>query len=673
MQTKLTRQTPAVLHGRISAILLTGILATWLCPAGEFTYLETFDTRIVSDQLSTAVSNGVLRAWGGFVRHNPSNALPSLRSLGLPQNRPIKAGRDMELRADILRVTGEGGYAALGWSEEGIPAIGYHVLLNAQQVALVKHRFDQRVLSPIFWEPLPVTNRPMTVFLRFSMTESNLVIQTQVLDQEQPSQEIFERTVQDSPDREPVVAAPPPLQTATPDPGPAWRGAGFLQLSLFGANTNSARLEMEVDNFGVRQTQEVVAEDCLALIYTNAPHQTLPYRLFVPTNQQPGTLYPLVLHLHGANAVGDDTVSQFHPECVVFVSAESQARHPCFLVAPQMPAAVYQADEILGWWDIRDRVVGLVNLLQTQYPIDRDRIYLVGASLGGTGAWCLTCEYPDLFAAAVPLAGLGVSNWLKAMASVPIWAFHGANDSINPADFVGTDPRWPGLTGKGSRMLVADLRRLGACPIYTEYASPGHGIFGVAYDTPGLLDWLMAQRRGMPVQHSPWIAVTAPASNGVWTTSYTTLDLSGAACTDAGITNVLWRNETLNRSGPATGATNWIAAGIPLCPGRISGTAVIAATNVITVTATGTSWSELYGGTTTFNTTLRVVQIPIRLQARMEGGLTRLDWTGVAPAFVVQRCTDLNSMDWTDMLSTGETNTVAPDALEPAFYRIRLP
>lgn len=672
MLQKTTKQIPVVSRVRVGTILLTGIFAAWLCPAGEVTYLETFETNIVSKMLFTAVSNGVLRAWVTLPPHNPTNASLSLRSINLPGSRlgAIKQGRNLELRADILRVAGEGAYAALGWSEEGIPAIGYRLLLNTREVALVKHRFDQQVLAPFFWEALSVTNRPMRVFLRFSLTESNLLIQTQVLDQENPNQVIFERAINDSLESQLVVATPPPLQAATPDPGPAWRGAGPLQLSLFGANTNMARLEMEVDNFGARATQEVTVEDCVGLVYTNGPGETLPYRLFIPTNQQSGILYPLVLGLHGGDVPGDDNVSQFYPEYLVFLSAESQARHPCFLVLPQMPAAVYQADDVMAWWEIRQSVVALVELLQAQYPIDRDRVYIVGGSLGGTGTWSLADNYPNLFAAAVPMAGLDISENMRTVTDLPIWAFHGGRDSLVPPGAIWTGEGW---TAKASRGLIADLRSYGACPIYTEYAWPGHGIFGVAYDTPGLVDWLMAQHRGKPAQQSPWVAVTTPALNGILITSYTNLNLAGTACADAGITNVVWRNETMRRTGPAGGTTNWVATGIPLRLGRTTATGIIASTNVITVTATGTSGSELYGGTTTFNAALQVLHVPVRLQARIEGGQTLLEWTGAAQSFVVQRCVDLISANWLDVVTTGETNLVLPHASSPEFYRIKLP
>jgi hypothetical protein len=428
---------------------------------------------------------------------------------------------------------------------------------------------------------------------------------------------------------------------------------------------------MDVDNFGLRQTRAVTADDTVAGIYTNAARQTLPYRLFIPTNQQPGTLYPLVLYLHSSGSPGNDNVSQFYEAPSVLLSPETQARHPCFLIAPQLSRALVQQDPTFPWWNIRERVVGLLTNLMSRYPIDPDRLYVTGASLGASGTWSLS--EPSLFAAAVPMAGVGMCELPNLIRRLPIWAFHGARDVTIPPGGVWSGEGW---IVKASRGLIADLRSLGWYPIYTEYAWASHELGAGLYEPPGLVDWLMAQRRGQPAQASPWIAVTAPVSNGVWTTSYTNLDLAGTACADAGITNIVWRNENMTGypSGSATGTTNWVATGIPLRPGRISGTRVLAFTNIVTVTATGTSWSELYGGTTTFNTVLRVVHVPIRLRATAEGGQTRLDWSGAAPSFVLQRCTDLGLADWTDVMPpTSGTNLVLPHAATREFYRIRLP
>jgi len=680
----------------LAAVTAAAFLASaWLGRAGELSYLETFDVYPYpwvatnlhasypdwpNSDLSTALSNGVLRTWSNFPPHNPTNPIASVRSLVMnaPGTGETRFDQFLELRADVLRLSGDGAYAALGWQQE---KLGYMFLKGAEEVALVKYRFDRGIFAPLFWERLTDGNKPVTLTLHFGLSGTDLVLHASLLDTLNGGQVLFDRTVLDTPAADPVSAAPPPLQ-GTDDPGPAWPGAGRIHLSLFGANTNSARLEMDVDNFGLRQTRAVTADDTVAGIYTNAARLKLPYRLFIPTNQQPGTLYPLVLYLHSAGSPGDDNVSQFYEAPSVLLSPEKQARHPCFLIAPQLSRALVQQDPTFPWWNIRERVIGLLTNLMARYPIDPDRLYVTGASLGGIGTWSFADTYPDLFAAAVPMAGLlpseyygAPSEYVKAITRLPIWVFHGAKDLTIPVNAIYIDPAFPGWATKASRGAVADLRRCGGFPIYTEYAWASHELGAGLYEPPGLVDWLMAQRRGQPVQSSPWIAVTAPVSNGVWATSYTNLDLTGTACADAGITNIVWRNENMTGypSGPATGTTNWIATGIPLRPGQISGTRVYPRTNIVTVTATGTSWSELYGGTTTFNTALQVVHVPIRLRGTVEGSQTRLDWSGAAPSFVLQRCRDLGLADWADVQTTSGTNLALPHTSSPEFYRIRLP
>ena len=39
------------------------------------------------------------------------------------------------------------------------------------------------------------------------------------------------------------------------------------------------------------------------------------------------------------------------------------------------------------------------------YPVDRNRIYIAGLSMGGMGTFDMLCRYPDLFAAAIPICG----------------------------------------------------------------------------------------------------------------------------------------------------------------------------------------------------------------------------------------------------------------------------
>jgi hypothetical protein len=153
-----------------AAILLPTV---WLCRAGEVSYLETFDTYPYpwvatnlhasypdwpNGDLSTALSNGVLRTWWNFSPHNPTNPIASVRSLVLsaPGTGETRFDQFLELRADVLRLSGDGAYAALGWQQE---KLGYFFLKGAEEVALVKYRFDRGIFAPLFWERLTDGNR----------------------------------------------------------------------------------------------------------------------------------------------------------------------------------------------------------------------------------------------------------------------------------------------------------------------------------------------------------------------------------------------------------------------------------------------------------------------------------------------------------------------------------
>ena len=89
------------------------------------------------------------------------------------------------------------------------------------------------------------------------------------------------------------------------------------------------------------------------------------------------------------------------------------------------------------------------------YNVDPARVYLTGLSCGGYGTWEYVGTYGDAqVAAAVPIAGEGRPAWESAgcaMASVPVWAFHGAlDDLVNPQGSIVP------VTGLRSQCGVAD-------------------------------------------------------------------------------------------------------------------------------------------------------------------------------------------------------------------------
>jgi predicted peptidase len=69
-----------------------------------------------------------------------------------------------------------------------------------------------------------------------------------------------------------------------------------------------------------------------------------------------------------------------------------------------------------------------------KYAVDLTRVYLTGHSLGGFGTWYLAYKHPGRFAAIAPMSAdpFAATAWVARLKNMPIWAFHGANDSLAP-------------------------------------------------------------------------------------------------------------------------------------------------------------------------------------------------------------------------------------------------
>lgn len=221
-----------------------------------------------------------------------------------------------------------------------------------------------------------------------------------------------------------------------------------------------------------------------ARVYTNPKRagESLRYRLFRPPQFDPARPYPLVLFLHGGGAVRrfEDLLDCASPVFAFgparLMSPEAQARHPAFVVMPWSGGRSWDADTCR-------LIVGVLEALRAEFPIDALRIYVTGQSMGGYGTWQMLTAYPDLFAAGIPVCGGGDPTAAARAKTVAVWAFHGTADRIVP---VGE-----------TRAMIEALLEAGGKPIYWEYTGGTHAKTAErAYCEPQLLDWLFAQTKG---------------------------------------------------------------------------------------------------------------------------------------------------------------------------------
>ncbi|MBD2863056.1 carboxylesterase family protein [Paenibacillus oceani] len=200
----------------------------------------------------------------------------------------------------------------------------------------------------------------------------------------------------------------------------------------------------------------------------------LQYLLHLPQSYDPESSerWPLILFLHGAGERGDDIEKvKIHG---IPMLAERNPSFPFIAVSPQCPKNAY-------WHQKQDGVMALLDEITANYNVDDKRIYLTGLSMGGYGTWNLACDYPDKFAAIAPICGGGDPYRAKLLVKTPVWAFHGAQDTI--------------VLIEESERMVEQLQACGSDVRLTVYPEAKHNAWTETYENPELYEWMLSHSR----------------------------------------------------------------------------------------------------------------------------------------------------------------------------------
>ena len=196
------------------------------------------------------------------------------------------------------------------------------------------------------------------------------------------------------------------------------------------------------------------------------------FLLYLPKgfSEHPAVKYPLLIFLHGSGESGTDINKVKANGPPKFLDARPD--FPFIVVSPQAP------DPDLGF-DLAAMNVLLDQLLQN-LPIDKDRIYLTGLSLGGIAAYQWAAERPGTFAAVAPISAAGNTYDACKLKGVPIWAFHGGKDeNVKTAD---------------GQAMVDAIKACGGDITLTIYPELGHSAWEPAYVDPALYEWFLNHR-----------------------------------------------------------------------------------------------------------------------------------------------------------------------------------
>lgn len=221
---------------------------------------------------------------------------------------------------------------------------------------------------------------------------------------------------------------------------------------------------------------------------------TYGYQVFVPANYNSSTAsIPVIVFMHGSGEKGSDNVAQTNVGLGPRVKANASS-FPAIVVFPQGP----QIEGSVGN-EIFDRitVTALDKTLAEYSKADPKRVYLTGLSYGGIRGYEVAYRNPAKFAAWVPISASicapcisGSSTTTQAqgfqlaaqgLKTVPIWEFHGQNDTqVSVNDSYGIKSAF---TANGDPYTL------------TVYPSGGHAIWDDVYARADMWTWLYQKTR----------------------------------------------------------------------------------------------------------------------------------------------------------------------------------
>ncbi|HMK37821.1 MAG TPA: dienelactone hydrolase family protein [Bacteroidota bacterium] len=204
---------------------------------------------------------------------------------------------------------------------------------------------------------------------------------------------------------------------------------------------------------------------------------SLNYLLFMPrdTSARIAGKFPLIISLHGIGESGT-TLSRLKNDGLPKI-LDGYDTFPFIVVSPQCPSTTE------WYYDRTDlKVISLLDSVIARYPVDTNRIYVTGYSMGGIGTLDLAIRHASRFAALLPCAFRIEPGWdLCAIKDIPMWAFHGQLDNVIPV--------------ANAQSVIAALVACGGNPAFTLYPNAYHDSWTQTYANPAVYQWLRTKTK----------------------------------------------------------------------------------------------------------------------------------------------------------------------------------
>jgi len=250
-----------------------------------------------------------------------------------------------------------------------------------------------------------------------------------------------------------------------------------------------------------------------------APQQVdLPYYYYIPSDLEPGHVYPMVVILpgygmgyyNGTNPIGANpkvNVVADIPATAWLQPAWKGSDEKVIVLAPQSrrTGAAAEATAVLGLMD---------EFMAAHPEVDAKRLYFSTVSWGSTTAWEMMSQRPGVFAAGLLTGGFAVSSTqataiATARPLTPIYVTHGIHDHLLNYNTTGVVSRdrlrsayvATGLVDANGAAVLIPFEGYDTPAFFNQvvpqvpgYAEPdNHAVMGPTYADTSKLTWLLSQ------------------------------------------------------------------------------------------------------------------------------------------------------------------------------------
>lgn len=198
------------------------------------------------------------------------------------------------------------------------------------------------------------------------------------------------------------------------------------------------------------------------------PGEYMDYLFYQAEREEP---LPLLIHLPGAGSRGTD----------INMLDESSFTNAIRDMGGVSARVIIPQCRFETWFDYFHVLCEFIETNIKDPAIDKNRIYIIGTSMGGYAAWQMCISHPEWFAAAVPICGGGMYWDAGRLKDIAVWAFHGAKDQT--------------VLCRESEQMVDRINQAGGNAKLTIFPEADHNAWDPTHSCKEMWDWLFQQKK----------------------------------------------------------------------------------------------------------------------------------------------------------------------------------